>query len=404
MGDLIQQQAPDYIGNILKGYQFGQQAKANQLQLLAAQQEMDINKYKLAQAEAENILSKTASMGDANALRQLAAYNPTRADGIRKQQEYSDIQGARILDSYASMPQYAFSQKKWEQMHNEYFEATRKELPLPSEKSPESILEFKRLSSRLKGREQDLKEQYQAAQIKTEGLQQGKIGVDIQKGRQDLQKGELDIMKSRGELLSAEQERQFASEQGLTVSGFKKQQEEVGKIRGEKTALLQSASSKMPQLINTINKLSKLGETATYTGLGVARNTAFRELGIPLPQGAISRREYIAVVDNEILPLLRDTFGAQFTQKEGESLKSTLGDTGMSPEEKESVLRSFIETKIQTLNSLSSELGYKPLNITIASKGKYSIIDGKIIKEGQTATNPQTGQKAVFKGGQWQNQ
>lgn len=397
MAELIQQQTPDYVGSILKGYQFGQQAKANQLQLLAAQQEMDINKYKLAQAEAENILSKTASMGDVNALRQLAAYNPTRAEGIRKQQDYFDIQGARILDSYASMPQYAFSQKKWEQMHNEYIEATGKELPLPFEKSPEAILEFKRFSSRLKGREQDLKEQYQAAQIKTEGLQQGKIVADT--------KGvNLDNLRKTGEFLDVEQERALARDQGITLGTFKKQQEEIGKVRGEKTALLQSASSKMPQLINTINKLSKLGETATYTGLGVARNTAMRELGLPVPQGAVSRREYIAVVDNEILPLLRETFGAQFTQKEGESLKSTLGDTGMSPEEKESVLRSFIETKIQTLNSMSSELGYKPLNPTIVSKGKYSVINGKIIKEGQTATNPQTGEKAVFKGGQWQNQ
>ena len=160
----------------------------------------------------------------------------------------------------------------------------------------------------------------------------------------------------------------------------------------------------MPQLINVINKLSKLGETATYTGLGVARNTAMRELGLPVPQGAVDRREYISVVDNEILPLLRDTFGAQFTLKEGESLKSTLGDTGMSPEEKESVLRSFIQSKIQTLNSMSSELGYEPLNPTIVSKGKYSVINGKIIKEGQTATNPQTGQRVVFKGGEWQNQ
>jgi|GEM_PF-3029641 len=397
MTELIQQQTPDYVGSILKGYQFGQQAKANQLQLLAAQQEMDINKYKLAQAEAENILSKTASMGDVNALRQLAAYNPTRAEGIRKQQDYFDIQGARILDSYASMPQYAFSQKKWEQMHNEYFEATGKELPLPSEKSPEAILEFKRFSSRLKGREQDLKEQYQAAQIKTEGLQQGKIVADT--------KGvNLDNLRKTGEFLDVEQERALARDQGITLGTFKKQQEEVGKVRGEKTALLQSASSKMPQLINVVNKLSKLGETATYTGLGMVRNTAMRELGLTVPQGAVSRREYIAVVDNEILPLLKDTFGSQFTQEEGESLKSTLGDTGMSPEEKESVLKSFIETKIQTLNSTSSELGYKPLNPTIVSKGKYSIINGKIIKEGQTATNPQTGEKAVFKGGQWQNQ
>jgi hypothetical protein len=251
MNDLIQQQTPDYIGNILKGYQFGQQAKANQLQILAAQQEMDINKYKLAQVEAENILSKTASMGDTNALRQLAAFNPTRAEGIRKQQEYSDIQGARILDSYASMPQYAFSQKKWEQMHNEYKNATGKELPLPSEKSPEAILEFKRLSSRLKGREQDLKEQYQAAQIKTEGLQQGKIGIDIQKGKQDLQKGELDIMKSRGELLNIEQERQIATQQGLTLAAFKEQQQKIGQFRGEQI-------SKLPQIEQNIQTTTKL--------------------------------------------------------------------------------------------------------------------------------------------------
>lgn len=253
MPELIQQQAPDFVGNILKGYQFGQQAKANQLQLLAAQQEMDINKQKFAQIQAENILSETASTGDQNALQRLAGLNPTRAEGIRKQQEFSDIQGARILDSYASMPQYAFSQKKWEQMHDEYKAATGKELPLPSDKSPEAILEFKRLSSRLKGREQDLKEQYQSAQIRTEGLQQGKIGVDIQKGKQDLQKGALDIMKSRGELLSAEEERAAAREQGLTVGAFKKQQEKIAELRGERIVNLPKVEAQAEQALKLID-------------------------------------------------------------------------------------------------------------------------------------------------------
>ena len=56
MPELIQQQTPDYVGSILKGYEFAQKAKANQLTLLAAQQEMDINKAKFAQTQAENIL------------------------------------------------------------------------------------------------------------------------------------------------------------------------------------------------------------------------------------------------------------------------------------------------------------------------------------------------------------
>lgn len=251
--ELIQQQTPDFVGNILKGYQFGQQAKANQLQLLAAQQEMDINKAKFAQAQAENILSETASTGDQNALQRLAGLNPARAEGIRKQQEFSDVQGARVLDSYASMPQYAFSQKKWEQMHDEYKAATGKELPLPFEKSERAILEFKRLSSRLKGREQDLKEQYQSAQIKTEGFQQGKIGVDIQKGKQDLQKGALDIIKSRGELLSAEEERAAAREQGLTVGAFKKQQEKIAELRGERIVNLPKVEAQAEQVLKLID-------------------------------------------------------------------------------------------------------------------------------------------------------
>jgi hypothetical protein len=263
MPELIQQQTPDYIGNILKGYQFGQQAKANQLQLLAAQQEMDINKAKFAQAQAENILSETASTGDINALQRLAGLNPVRADGIRKQQEFSDIQGARVLDSYASMPQYAFSQKKWEQMHSEYRETTGKELPLPSDKSPESILEFKRLSSRLKGREQDLKEQYQSSQIKTEGLQQAKYGVDIQKGKQDLQKGALDIIKSRGELLSAEEERAAAREQGLTLGAFKKQQEKIAELKGERIVNLPKVEAQAEQALKLIDDVvSHKGKSA----------------------------------------------------------------------------------------------------------------------------------------------
>ena len=280
MPELIQQQVPDYVGNILKGYQFGQQAKANQLQLLAAQQEMDFNKQKFAQIQAENILAQKASMGDQNALQRLAGLNPTSAEGIRKQQDFSDIQGARILDSYASMPQYAFSQQKWEQMHNEYREATGRELPLPSDKSPEAILEFKRLSSRLKGREQDLKEQYQAAQIKTEGLQQAKYGVDIQKGKQDLQKGALDIMKSRGELLSAEEERAAARQQGLTLGAFKKQQEKIAELKGERIVNLPKIEAQAEQALKLIDDVVNHEGKSSMVGV---KNPFSGALGTMIP-------------------------------------------------------------------------------------------------------------------------
>ena len=130
--ELIQQQIPDHVGNILKGYQFGQQAKANQLELLAAQQEMDIKKQKFAQTEVKNILAKRIAVGDRDAIRKMYAYDPAIAESAQKREDYSDVQGARVLDAFDTLPQYARNQKRWEQMHNDYREATGRELPLPA--------------------------------------------------------------------------------------------------------------------------------------------------------------------------------------------------------------------------------------------------------------------------------
>ena len=130
--ELIQQQVPDYVGNLFKSYQFGQQAKANQLQLLAAEQEIDINKQKFAQAQVKNILANRIAAGDRDAIREMYAYDPAIAESAQKREDYSDVQGARVLDAFDTLPQYARNQKRWEQMHNDYREATGRELPLPA--------------------------------------------------------------------------------------------------------------------------------------------------------------------------------------------------------------------------------------------------------------------------------
>ena len=57
------------------------------------------------------------------------------------------------------------------------------------------------------------------------------------------------------------------------------------------------------------------------------------------------------------MPLLRQTFGAAFTEKEGQSLRNTLGDPNKSPEEKNAVLRSFIAAKLGTIESLKRRTG-----------------------------------------------
>lgn len=155
----------------------------------------------------------------------------------------------------------------------------------------------------------------------------------------------------------------------------------VGAELGDRTALLNSMQANMPQLEQTVNKLSELGKGATYTYTGRAVNTLGREAGIGVGEGGVKRKEYISLVDNQILPLLRQTFGAQFTQKEGDSLKQTLGDPNATPEEKDAVLKSFIEQKKATIGSLQRETGYTPAQPVVLStdpqptdyKSKYGL-------------------------------
>lgn len=129
-----------------------------------------------------------------------------------------------------------------------------------------------------------------------------------------------------------------------------------GKADAENAALAESVQSKLPGLRTVINELTTLADTATYTQSGQAMDALKRELGLPVGQGAIDRASYIAIVDNQVLPLLRDTFGAAFTQKEGETLRATLGDPNKSPAEKKAILEAFIAQKERDVAGMTSRM------------------------------------------------
>ncbi len=133
--------------------------------------------------------------------------------------------------------------------------------------------------------------------------------------------------------------------------------EKTGTATGEATTQLADREAGLPHLEVLVQELEGLGEKATYTSAGQLANATKRQLGLDVGEGAIARKEYISKVDNEILPLLRETFGAQFTATEGESLKATLGDKDASPEEKSAVLRSFIATKRAQIKTLHRRVG-----------------------------------------------
>lgn len=151
----------------------------------------------------------------------------------------------------------------------------------------------------------------------------------------------------RAGLLESAQQMEYAKNVGRIT----------GKEQGENVALLQDVKAYMPKLEETTKKLSSLGKLATYTMAGQTRDSLIRQLGFEVPDAAVARAEYISTVDNEILPLLRQTFGAAFTQKEGESLRATLGDPNKSPNEKDAVLRAFINNKRTQIDALQRRTG-----------------------------------------------
>jgi hypothetical protein len=143
------------------------------------------------------------------------------------------------------------------------------------------------------------------------------------------------------------------------LAGAEKQKV-LGKGEGEAAIDYKSISSKMPGLEHVVRELNELAKTATYTSSGQLVDFVIRETGQEPRESAIARARYIAIVDNQILPMLRDTFGAQFTQKEGESLKVTLGDPNKSPAEKQAVLEAFIEQKRRNIEDMARMAGEQP--------------------------------------------
>ena len=131
---------------------------------------------------------------------------------------------------------------------------------------------------------------------------------------------------------------------------------EQAKADAEATAAYDSLNSKMPGLRAVVSELGELAKKATYTMTGQLFDNIMRETGQMPSKGAQARTKYMAMVDNQVLPLLRDTFGAAFTVQEGESLRATLGAPDKSPVEKQAVLEAFIEQKARDLEAMQRRL------------------------------------------------
>lgn len=136
-----------------------------------------------------------------------------------------------------------------------------------------------------------------------------------------------------------------------------KKAEAVAKEEGATLTELNKARAAMPGLQEAVGELRRLAPMATFSLGGKAFDEASRQLGFGATKGATARAKFIATINNQVLPLLKPTFGAAFTVQEGESLKATMGDPDLSPDEKLVQLDAFIEQKFRDIETKEAELG-----------------------------------------------
>jgi len=130
--------------------------------------------------------------------------------------------------------------------------------------------------------------------------------------------------------------------------------------KGEVLNDLNRAKAALPGLIDVVNKLRELAPIATSTFGGRVYDVAVKELGFGATKGATASTKFGAMVNNQVLPLLKPTFGAAFTVPEGDALRATMGDVNASVEEKMATLDAFMEQKQRDIETKQLQLDNSP--------------------------------------------
>jgi hypothetical protein len=155
--------------------------------------------------------------------------------------------------------------------------------------------------------------------------------------------------------------------------------EAAAKEQGEVLTDLARAKAGMPGLIEATNNLKELAVISTSTLGGRVFDTLVKESGWGSTEGANAKVKFKAIIDNQVLPLLKQIFGGAMTEGEGLRLSNTLGDPDASPEQKMLQIEAFMEHQQRQMETLTrqAEAGEKPQDI----QGELSSEDAAIFSK-----------------------
>ena len=126
--------------------------------------------------------------------------------------------------------------------------------------------------------------------------------------------------------------------------------------RGDVLNDLDRMTAALPGVRDAVSQLKELAPLTTTTWGGAVWDAAVKQTGFGATKGSTALAKFQAIVDNQVLPLLKPTFGGSFSIQEGESLKATLGDASASPAEKLATLDAFINQKERDIQSKQTQI------------------------------------------------
>ena len=132
--------------------------------------------------------------------------------------------------------------------------------------------------------------------------------------------------------------------------------EKEAAARGETLTALARSEAALPGLTDAVGQLKALAPLVTSTIGGRAFDAVVKESGFGSTKGANARAKFVAIINNQVLPLLKETFGAAFTAAEGDALRATMGDVDASPDQKIEQLNAFIDQKTRNIEAKRLEL------------------------------------------------
>lgn len=132
--------------------------------------------------------------------------------------------------------------------------------------------------------------------------------------------------------------------------------EAAAKERGEVLNDLDRMTATLPSLNDMVDQLRELAPIVTSTFGGRLIDIAVKETGFGSTKGATAKAKFTGIIVNQVLPLLKPTFGGSFTIQEGAELKATMGDPDADPEQKLAQLDAFINQKIRNIEAKQRQL------------------------------------------------